>query len=147
MLPRRMFLSNGLLAMSAAGCSSSEPVSSDLRQGTVAARDAGQRPVVGPETVELTTFTPTGLCLTGWVAARERGFFAAEGFEVGFLPPAVVDTLTDIATASAGFFSTKSAPRRKARVTAFATSGFASTSARRTPIMQQYQPFSGRVQV
>jgi NitT/TauT family transport system substrate-binding protein len=42
--------------------------------------------------MKLTTNTPTALCLAGWAAASERGFFAAEGLEVEFLPASLSDT-------------------------------------------------------
>lgn len=94
MLTRRSFLSQGLLAVVATGCSSSEPTPATVRQNGASdpSRDTGPRSTVGREQVKLKAFTPLSLCLAGWAAAREHGFFAAEGLDVEFLPPSLTDT-------------------------------------------------------
>jgi len=87
---RRRFLSVVLPALAAARCSSSEPIPSDLRQepATDASRGAGRSSPVRPEQLKLTGLRAPVLCLVGWNAAIERGFFAAEGLDVELLPMA-----------------------------------------------------------
>jgi ABC-type nitrate/sulfonate/bicarbonate transport system substrate-binding protein len=93
MLTRRTFLSHGLLALAATGCSSPEPTTAVRQDGpSDASRDTGPGSGGSREKVKLNAFAPNVLCLAGWAAASERGFFSAEGLEVEFLTPSLSDT-------------------------------------------------------
>jgi ABC-type nitrate/sulfonate/bicarbonate transport system substrate-binding protein len=85
---RRTFLSQGLLALAATRCSSSESVSSKPVQNDKSDPSrAEQVSTVSRQRVKLAAQLPRVLCQAGWIVARERGFFAAEGLDVEFLPP------------------------------------------------------------
>ena len=94
MMNRRHFLSVVVPAVAVAGCSRAEPVSRDRRQdpATDGSRDAVRSSSARPEKLKLTGFKAPVLCLVGWNAARERGFFAAEGLDVELLPLAPAET-------------------------------------------------------
>ena len=81
MVTRRVFLSDALVALAAAGCSSSDRAGSDERRGPAAegAAASGAR-------LKLTANHVPNLCQVGSRVARERGFFAAEGLDVDLLP-------------------------------------------------------------
>ena len=84
-ITRRGFLSTVLPAVAAAGCSRSDPVSTDR------GRDSGvaeSRPPVSTNAPRLkltTAKTPGVLCMISWMVAAERGYFDAEGLAVEFL--------------------------------------------------------------
>jgi NitT/TauT family transport system substrate-binding protein len=83
MITRRTFLSAALPALAAAGCSRSEPQSSDRREPLVQTTPA-QDTKAAPR-LKITAGHSPNLCNVGMRVAFERGFFAAEGLDATLL--------------------------------------------------------------
>ena len=83
-ITRRRFLSTALPAVAIAGCSRSDPVSTDRGRDSSVSESRSPVSTNAPRLKLTAAKTPGVLCLISWRIAAERGYFAVEGLDVEF---------------------------------------------------------------